>query len=146
ENLLFVARLLGMARAQARRRTEDLLHRFALTEASDRPARTYSGGMSRRLDLASSLLGDPRVLFLDEPTTGLDPIARDHLWNVIQTHVASGCTVLVTSQYLEEADRRADGVVSIGRGRKVAQGPPRKLKELAGNPTLTIQPRDRTEV
>lgn len=146
ENLLFVARLLGMTRAQARRRAEDLLHRFALAEASDRPARTYSGGMSRRLDLASSLLGDPRVLFLDEPTTGLDPIARDQLWDIIQTHVASGCTVLLTTQYLEEADRLADTIVIIDRGRKVAEGAPRKLKELAGNPTLTIRAQDRAEV
>ena len=146
ENLLFVARLLGMTRARARRRAEDLLHRFALAEASDRPARTYSGGMSRRLDLASSLLGDPRVLFLDEPTTGLDPIARDHLWDIIRTHVASGCTVLLTTQYLEEADRLADAVVIIDRGRKVADGTPGKLKELAGNPTLTIRAQDRAEV
>ena len=142
ENLLFIARLLGSRRAEARRAARDLLDRFSLAEVSDRPVRTYSGGMRRRLDLAASLLGDPAVLFLDEPTTGLDPVAREQLWDVIRTHVSRGCTVLLTTQYLEEADRLADTVVIIDQGRKVAEGTPTQLKRFAGEPTLTLRARD----
>jgi len=142
ENLLFIARLLGQRRGDARRRALDLLDRFSLTAAADKPARTYSGGMRRRLDLAASLLGEPAVLFLDEPTTGLDPIAREQLWDIIRTRIARGCTVLLTTQYLEEADRLAGNIIIIDHGRKVAEGAPAQLKRLAGDPTLTLRARD----
>ncbi len=126
----------------ARRAVDDLLGQFSLTDAADKVARTYSGGMRRRLDLAASLVGEPAVLFLDEPTTGLDPLVREQLWDIIRAHVARGCTVLLTTQYLEEADRLADEIVILDDGRKIAEGTPAELKQLAGDPTLTLRPRD----
>lgn len=144
ENLLFVARLLGLRRGADRRRTSELLDLFSLADVADRPARTYSGGMRRRLDLAASLIGDPAVLFLDEPTTGLDPIAREQLWEVIRGRIAHGCTVLLTTQYLEEADRLADRIVIIDRGRKIAEGTPAELKRRVGDPVLTVRVREVT--
>ena len=142
ENLLFVARLLGLGRRAARRAALDMLDRFSLGDVSGDPARTSSGGMRRRLDLAASLLAEPSVLFLDEPTTGLDPVVREQLWEIIRTLVGRGCTVLLTTQYLEEADRLADAIVILDHGRKAAEGTPAQLKRLIGNPTLTLRARD----
>jgi ABC-2 type transport system ATP-binding protein len=134
ENLEMVGRLCQLGRAEARRRAADLLGRFALAEAADRLARTYSGGMRRRLDLAASLIAAPPVLVLDEPTTGLDPRTRLDLWAAIADLAAGGTTVLLTTQYLEEADRLAHRVVVLDRGRVVAEGSPAELKgRLGGN-------------
>jgi ABC-2 type transport system ATP-binding protein len=124
ENLRLFARLLRAPRARA----DELLERFGLADAADRPARTYSGGMRRRLDLAASLVTRPAVLFLDEPTTGLDPHSRNEIWNAVRELVGEGTTVLLTTQYLEEADRLADRVVLIDEGRAALQGTPAELK------------------
>ena len=132
ENLEMVGRLYHVGRRKARRRTEELLERFSLTDAADRPARTYSGGMRHRLDLAASLAGHPQVLILDEPTTGLDPRTRASLWDDVETLAAEGTTVLLTSQYLEEVDRLADHVAVLDHGRVVAAGSPEQLKRSLG--------------
>ncbi|GIH41491.1 daunorubicin resistance protein DrrA family ABC transporter ATP-binding protein [Microbispora corallina] len=143
ENLVLVARLLGLTRAEARRRAGEMLDRFGLAEAARRPVRTYSGGMRRRLDLAASLIGRPRVLFLDEPTTGLDPRSRGDVWDLVRDLVTDGMTVLLTTQYLDEADRLADEVVVVDHGRVVAAGTPAELKARTGGQTLDVRPADR---
>jgi ABC-2 type transport system ATP-binding protein len=122
ENLTMVGRLYGMPRAQAKQRAVELLERFDLSDAGSRPARGYSGGMRRRLDLAAALVARPPVLFLDEPTTGLDPRSRLALWETIERLVADGTTVLLTTQYLDEADRLADRIAVIDHGRVIADG------------------------
>jgi ABC-type multidrug transport system ATPase subunit len=137
ENLALFARLLGMSRRQARQRGDELLDRFALEDAADRQAGTFSGGMRRRLDLAASLVGRPSVVFLDEPTTGLDPRSRIQLWEVVRELVADGTTVLLTTQYLEEADELADRIVVIDSGEIVAQGTAEELKQRIGGQSLT---------
>ena len=124
ENLVMIGRLLDLSRRDARARASELLAWFDLTEAADRPARTYSGGMRRRLDLAASLVGRPSVIFLDEPTTGLDPSKRGDMWQVVRSLVADGATVLLTTQYLEEADALADEITVIDRGRVIAHDTP----------------------
>ncbi|MEX0169347.1 ATP-binding cassette domain-containing protein [Streptomyces sp. LMG1-1-1.1] len=129
ENLRLFARLLRAPRSRA----DELLERFGLDAAADRPARTYSGGMRRRLDLAASLLVPPRVLFLDEPTTGLDPHSRNGIWDAVRELAADGTTVLLTTQYLEEADRLADDIVLIDEGRAAQRGTPAELKALVGS-------------
>ncbi|MEU5423740.1 ATP-binding cassette domain-containing protein [Streptomyces sp. NPDC001407] len=132
ENLRLFARLHRLGGAVARARADALLDRFALGDAADRPARTYSGGMRRRLDLAASLLTRPRVLFLDEPTTGLDPASRTAIWDVVRELTLGGTTVLLTTQYLEEADQLADDIVLIDRGRATVRGTPAALKAEIG--------------
>ena len=140
ENLVLIARLLGQPRQQAKRRAAELLAEFRLEDAADRPAKTYSGGMRRRLDLASSLVGQPRVLFLDEPTTGLDPRSRMEMWDVIRHLVSGGVTVLLTTQYLEEADQLADEIAVVDHGRVIATGTPDELKARTGAQTLVVRP------
>jgi oleandomycin transport system ATP-binding protein len=142
ENLVMIGRLLGMPRAEARARAGELLRRFELWDARERPAKTYSGGMRRRLDLAASLVGRPSVLFLDEPTTGLDPHARGDLWDTVRGLVQEGLTVLLTTQYLEEADRLADEIVVFDRGRVIADGTPDELKAQVGGQVLQVRPAD----
>ncbi|WP_157248162.1 ATP-binding cassette domain-containing protein [Nonomuraea typhae] len=132
ENLLLIGRLFRSPPAEVRRRAPELLEMFELAEAADRQVRTYSGGMRRRLDLAASLMTRPRVLFLDEPTTGLDPRSRRALWNVIERLPQDGTTVLLTTQYLEEADRLAGSITIIDHGRAIAEGTPDEIKALAG--------------
>jgi oleandomycin transport system ATP-binding protein len=140
ENLVLIGRLLGLSRAGSRRRADELLERFALADAGGRAARTFSGGMRRRLDLAASLVGRPSVLYLDEPTTGLDPRGRGDLWQVVRDLVGDGVTVLLTTQYLEEADQLADDVVVIDRGRVAATGTPDQLKAQVGRQVLHVRP------
>ncbi|MEO3820321.1 ATP-binding cassette domain-containing protein [Plantactinospora sp. B24E8] len=142
ENLLLIGRLLGMSRADARARARQLLTDFHLADAADRAAKTYSGGMRRRLDLAASLVGRPRLLFLDEPTTGLDPRSRTELWGIVRDLVDSGVTVLLTTQYLEEADQLADEIAVVDHGRVIAYGPPEELKSRVGGQTLVVRPAD----
>lgn len=140
ENLVLIGRLLGLSRAESRRRAADLLERFELTDAKDRAAKTYSGGMRRRLDLATSLVGDPKILYLDEPTTGLDPRSRTGLWDILRNLVGDGVTVLLTTQYLEEADQLADTIAVIDHGRVIADGTPDELKMQAGGQVLEVRP------
>ncbi|MFI6319477.1 ATP-binding cassette domain-containing protein [Nonomuraea sp. NPDC050556] len=142
QNLVMMGRLLGLSRETARGRAKGLLERFGLTDAADRTAEGYSGGMRRRLDLAVSLVSSPRILFLDEPTTGLDPHARNELWEVVRELVADGVTVLLTTQYLEEADQLADDLLLIDRGRVAASGRPEELKARAGGHRLDVRPLD----
>ncbi|GGJ83709.1 daunorubicin resistance protein DrrA family ABC transporter ATP-binding protein [Pilimelia anulata] len=146
ENLLLIGRLLGMSRPDARARGADLLKRFDLADAADRAAKTYSGGMRRRLDLAASLVGSPRLLYLDEPTTGLDPRSRNDLWDIVRTLVADGVTVLLTTQYLEEADQLADDIVVFDHGRVIATGTPAELKARTGARTLSVRPADAADL
>ncbi len=138
ENLYLVGRLRQIGYREARREAGELLERFNLVDASGRTARTYSGGMRRRLDLAASLVGHPPVLFLDEPTTGLDPRARLELWEVIEGLVADGTTLLLTTQYLEEADRLASSIIVVDQGRIIAQGSPRELKATVGGEQIEL--------
>jgi oleandomycin transport system ATP-binding protein len=146
ENLVLIGRLLGHPRRQAKQRAHELLAQFELTEAADRAVKTYSGGMRRRLDLAASLVGRPSMLYLDEPTTGLDPRARMELWDLIRTLVAGGVTVLLTTQYLDEADELADEIVVIDRGRVIATGTPEELKAKTGAQILAVRPEDETHL
>src|SRR6202035_3445261 len=139
ETLQMFGRLFDLSAAEARRRANELLERFDLADAADRPARTYSGGMRRRLDLASSLLTRPRVLFLDEPTTGLDPRSRHEIWAIVRELVREGTTLLLTTQYLEEADQLADRIAVIDHGRVIAQGTGNELKDRVGGQILEVE-------
>jgi oleandomycin transport system ATP-binding protein len=145
-NLVMIGRLLGIRRAQAKARAAELLARFDLADAAGRPAKTYSGGMRRRLDLAASLVGRPRVLYLDEPTTGLDPRSRTDVWRMVRELVADGVTVLLTTQYLEEADQMANDIVVIDHGRVIATGTPDDLKAKTGGQVLEVAPADLTRM
>jgi ABC-2 type transport system ATP-binding protein len=138
ENLRMIGALSGMPRAAIRAAADELLERFLLTEAANRIVKTYSGGMRRRLDLAVSLIAAPPVLFLDEPTTGLDPRSRTDLWEVLRGLVREGTTLLLTTQYLEEADQLADDIVVIDRGRVIAHGTPTQLKTEAGRASVVL--------
>jgi oleandomycin transport system ATP-binding protein len=140
ENLYMIGRLLGLGRRAARRRAAELLGAFGLADDAGKTVRAYSGGMRRRLDLAASLVGRPRVLFLDEPTTGLDVASRGQLWDLIAGLAADGTTVLLTTQYLEEADRLAGRIVVIDHGRVVAEGSPGELKERTGGQVIEVRP------
>ncbi|GAA4938551.1 daunorubicin resistance protein DrrA family ABC transporter ATP-binding protein [Actinoplanes utahensis] len=142
QNLVLFGRLYGLRPAAARRRADELLERFGLSDAAGRSAKDYSGGMRRRLDLASSLIRQPRVLFLDEPTTGLDPRSRNQVWDAIRGLVADGTTVLLTTQYLEEADQLAGRIAVVDAGRVVAEGSPDDLKTALGADRLEVVVRD----
>jgi oleandomycin transport system ATP-binding protein len=142
QNLVMIGRLLDLKGRDAKARAAELLAWFGLEEAADRPVRTYSGGMRRRLDLAASLVGRPAVVFLDEPTTGLDPSKRDDMWDVVRGLVRDGSTVLLTTQYLEEADELADDIVVFDHGKVIAHGTPEVLKRIAGDQTITVRPAD----
>jgi len=139
ENLEMFGRLFRLSRAEARRRASELLERFELADAADRAAKTYSGGMRRRLDLASSLLTQPRVLFLDEPTTGLDPRSRNEIWEIVRDLRREGTTILLTTQYLEEADQLADEIAVIDHGRVIAEGTGNELKDRVGGQILEVE-------
>jgi oleandomycin transport system ATP-binding protein len=136
ENLYLIGRLTGLSRGQARQRAKELLAQFSLTDAAGRAAKTYSGGMRRRLDLAASLVARPRVLYLDEPTTGLDPRSRNEMWAVVRSLTASGVTVLLTTQYLEEADQLASDLAVVDHGTVIAAGSPDELKARTGAQSL----------
>ncbi|MCZ4123176.1 ATP-binding cassette domain-containing protein [Streptomyces sp. H39-S7] len=142
ENLYMIGRLLDLSRKDAKSRADGLLERFSLTEAAKRPASGYSGGMRRRLDLAASMIGNPSVLYLDEPTTGLDPRTRNEVWAEVKRMVAEGATVLLTTQYMEEAEQLADELTVIDRGRVIANGRVDELKAKVGGRTLQIRPID----
>ncbi|WP_285464229.1 ATP-binding cassette domain-containing protein [Agromyces sp. NBRC 114283] len=145
ENLVLFSRLLGLGRAEAKRKAAELLEEFGLTDAAKRPLKQFSGGMRRRLDLAASLIAQPPLIFLDEPTTGLDPRTRAQMWDTIRRLVSSGSTVLLTTQYLDEADQLADRIAVIDRGRVVAEGTADELKASVGSSSLQLRvadPRD----
>ena len=142
ENVVMVARLSGASRADARRDAAAVIEQMGLSDAADRTVRTYSGGMRRRLDLGASLVARPRLLLLDEPTTGLDPRSRLELWDVIRSLVANGTDVMLTTQYLDEADHLASQIAIIDHGRVVASGTPRELKRLAGRNVVEVRVRD----
>jgi ABC-2 type transport system ATP-binding protein len=145
-NLELVGTLYKLGSRAARARADELLERFSLTDAADRLARTYSGGMRRRLDLAASLVAAPPVLFLDEPTTGLDPRSRGELWDVLRELVAGGTTALLTTQYLDEADRLADRIAVIDAGRVIARGTPAELKARVGGERVVVTLRSETQL
>lgn len=136
ENLMIFGRLLGLSKAEAKKKTKDLLREFGLTEAANRPLGKFSGGMRRRLDLASSLIARPPLIFLDEPTTGLDPRTRNQMWSTIRELVAAGSTILLTTQYLDEADQLADKIAIIDHGRVVVEDAPAQLKKDLKKSTL----------
>ncbi|RXZ02725.1 ATP-binding cassette domain-containing protein [Fictibacillus sp. S7] len=138
ENLVIFSRLLGLSRAESKRKAMELLEEFGLTEAAKRPLKHFSGGMRRRLDLAASLIAQPPLIFLDEPTTGLDPRTRNQMWDTIRRLVKEGSTVLLTTQYLQEADELADRIAVIDHGRVVAEGTVNDLKESVGTSSLHL--------
>ncbi|QIP85125.1 ATP-binding cassette domain-containing protein [Streptomyces sp. Tu 2975] len=140
ENLLLIGRLLGLPRRDSKARAGELLDRFQLSDAAGRAVKTFSGGMRRRLDLAASLVGRPSILFLDEPTTGLDPHSRGELWDMVRALVADGATALLTTQYLNEADMLADDIVVVDKGRVIAEGTPDTLKSEVGGQVLQVRP------
>jgi len=142
QNLVMIGQLLDLPKKAARARAAELLEWFDLTEAAGRIARNYSGGMRRRLDLAASLVGRPSVIFLDEPTTGLDPAKREDMWDVVRSLVSDGSTVLLTTQYLEEADALADEITVIDHGKVIAHDTPHGLKRVVGGQRLTVRPSD----
>jgi ABC-2 type transport system ATP-binding protein len=142
ENLVLIARLLGYSRKGARVRADELLEAFGLTDAANRQVKTYSGGMRRRLDIAASIVVTPDLIFLDEPTTGLDPRSRNQVWDIVRTLAASGTTVLLTTQYLDEADQLADRIAVIDNGRIIAEGTPGELKASVGSGALHVRLRD----
>jgi ABC-2 type transport system ATP-binding protein len=146
DNLVLIARLLGASPREARARGAELLELFGLADAAKRPSRTYSGGMRRRLDLAASLVGHPEVIFLDEPTTGLDPAGRLGLWEIVEGLVTDGTTVLLTTQYLDEADRLADSITVLSQGKVVAAGTSAELKAQVGRRTVTVTLGDASDV
>ena len=146
ENLVLFARLYQLPKGEAKRRSDDLLEQFDLNEAADRVVKTYSGGMRRRLDLASALCGNPKVLFLDEPTTGLDPRGRLGMWEVIRTLIREGTTILLTTQYLEEADELASTIAVVDHGKIIARGTADELKSQVGGERIEVVVRDRTEI
>ena len=146
ENLVLVARLLDYTRRGAALRAAELLEEFGLTEAADRRIKTYSGGMRRRLDLAASLVGRPSVIFLDEPTTGLDPSKREDVWAMIRKLTEGGTSVLLTTQYLDEADALADSITVIDRGKVIANGTPQELKSIVGGRSLQVRPTHATDL
>jgi ABC-2 type transport system ATP-binding protein len=139
ENLVLLARLLGHRRAAARARADELLEAFGIADAAGRLVKHYSGGMRRRLDIAASIVVTPRLMFLDEPTTGLDPRSRNQVWEIARALVAEGTTILLCTQYLEEADQLADGIVVIDRGRVIAEGTPGQLKSSVGTGSLHVR-------
>lgn len=142
ENLVIFGRLLGLSRSEAKQKAAELLEEFGLTKAAKRPLKNFSGGMRRRLDLAASLIAQPPLIFLDEPTTGLDPRTRAQMWNTIRRLVDTGSTVLLTTQYLDEADQLADRIAVIDSGKVVAEGTPNELKKSVGTASLQIRLRD----
>jgi len=142
QNLVMIGQLLDLPKRAARRRAEELLAWFDLSEAAGKVAKSYSGGMRRRLDLAASLVGRPQVIFLDEPTTGLDPAKREDMWDVVRSLVSDGSTVLLTTQYLEEADALADEITVMDHGRVIAHDTPHGLKRVIGGQRLTVRPAD----
>ncbi|WP_353111756.1 ATP-binding cassette domain-containing protein [Microbacterium sp.] len=142
ENLMIFSRLLGLSRAEARTKSADLLERFGLTDAARRPLKQFSGGMRRRLDLAASLIAQPPLIFLDEPTTGLDPRTRGQMWDTIRDLVRTGSTVLLTTQYLDEADQLADRIAVIDHGKVVAEGTADELKASVGTSSLQLRVAD----
>ncbi|MER8010470.1 ATP-binding cassette domain-containing protein [Streptomyces sp. NPDC094149] len=142
ENLYMIGRLLDLPRKEARARADQLLERFSLTDAAKRPASTYSGGMRRRLDLAASMIGRPQVLFLDEPTTGLDPRTRNEVWDEVKAMVVDGVTVLLTTQYMEEAEQLASELTVVDRGKVIAGGAIDELKAKVGGRALRVRPAD----
>ena len=139
ENLILLARLLGHGRAAAKARADDLLGAFDLEEAAGRLVKNYSGGMRRRLDIAASLVVTPELMFLDEPTTGLDPRSRNQVWDIVRALAAGGTTILLCTQYLDEADQLADGIAVIDRGHVIAEGTPAQLKTSVGSGTLHVR-------
>ncbi|MEV7212648.1 ATP-binding cassette domain-containing protein [Kitasatospora cineracea] len=142
ENLYLIGRLLDLSGKEAKARAAELLERFSLTEAARRPAKGYSGGMRRRLDLAASMIGRPKVLYLDEPTTGLDPRTRNEVWDEVQRMVGEGSTVLLTTQYMEEAEQLAHALTVIDKGRVIANGGIEELKKQVGGQSLQVRPTD----
>jgi ABC-2 type transport system ATP-binding protein len=138
ENIAMIGRLYGLSRREAARRTEQMLERIRLGAAADRQVRTYSGGMRRRIDLAASLVGRPQLLFLDEPTTGVDPASRQDLWHLVRELAADGTTVLLTTQYLEEADHLTDRIAVVDHGRLVTEGTARQLKDRTGGAVIEL--------
>jgi ABC-2 type transport system ATP-binding protein len=145
ENLVLLARLLGHKKATARERSAQLLEAFGLTDAADRQVKKYSGGMRRRIDIAASILNTPELLFLDEPTTGLDPRSRAQVWEIIRAVVAHGTTVLLTTQYLDEADRLASRIAVVDHGKVIAEGTTGELKSSVGAGTIHLRLRDRDQ-
>jgi len=139
ENLILLGRLLGLKRGAVKERASELLEAFGLAEAAGRLVKNYSGGMRRRLDIAASIVVTPRLMFLDEPTTGLDPRSRNQVWDIVRSLVGEGTTILLCTQYLDEADQLADGIAVIDRGRVIAEGTPTQLKASIGSGTLHVR-------